>query len=152
MWVFWCFKPMVGWGKQFSRLSHKIGPFSLGIRASLGKRRRGHRRLAEKMGATSQSWARRGGAREPRSGTDALAGCTWAPAGEAVGWVLVGRGPLRGKDRGCSTRPSSRQATRPAPGRPGQCLLTAAAGRAQLPKQPKVFFRSTWANRWPGQS
>lgn len=135
MFVFWCFKPLLGRGKQFSRLSHKIGPFSLGIRASLGKRR-GEATGGRTMGATSQSWARRaGGRRGHAAGLKARWLAAHGPLGAARpsgGCWSCGRASPRERPRR-QHRPSNRQATGPTPGRPGQCLA-AAAGRALVAK------------------
>ena len=81
---FWCFKPLLGWGKLFSRLSHNIGPLSLGIRAPLGKRR-GEATGGRTMGATSQSWARRAG------GGAARRDC------KRAGWQHMGPSGRRGR-------------------------------------------------------
>lgn len=152
MFVFWCFKPLLGWGKQFSRLSHKIGPFSLGIRASLGKRR-GEATGGRTMGATSQSWERRAGGGAARRDWKRAGWLHMGPSGRRgrrVGAGVAG-GPLRGKDRGCSTGPATARLRARRRAGLGSALPLQQAG-PQLPKQPKGVLPNTWANRWPGQS
>lgn len=148
---FWCFKPLLGWGKLFSRLSHNIGPLSLGIRAPLGKRR-GEATGGRTMGATSQSCARRAGGGAARRDCKRAGWQHMGPSGRRgrrVGAGVAG-GPLGGKHRGGGAEPATARLRARRRAGPGSALRLQHAD-AQLPKQPKGVLPNTWANLWPGR-